>query len=654
MLLFACRGAPHATPAAPRETIAAPACQRSGSSSLCDDFRWLEHSDDPNVVEWRHQHDERTRKRLSNDPIALALQARAAEITASKSVTVESRVPLPAAGGPTREALFGAPPEGRHYGRLERADGGEAAWVLRRWPGLDRAELLLRSTATDAAPADLLVGLENSNVLWDRTRGGVYYSYTPPTAPHASRFAAREVRFHRLGTAQETDPTVVAANGDLNGSNGNRVLALLRDRYLLVEHTVAFDAPSAFLLLDLETNQRIPLPADTVDTSAQDDTLIVAVRRPDGAHSLHRFDPHTRRAGAELRRFEQAQHFLGVSRVGDYGLLTFGRGHNAAYEITDHEMRTLYQWSDVPGAAAWFYDNRRHGVDVYRGGLLIQHELVEIDPKKARARTLESKPASREALRVDAGLASSRDGTSVPYEVLRRTDAKLDGSAPLWVFAYGGFRYPQWLPFQALITAWVESGGIYAVLHARGGTELGDEWHTAAVRRTHFRTVEDIGACVRELHTRGYGSPHTTLMHGRSHGGLTVARAAIEWPTMASVVLAEVPLADMLRFAERGRGGVTEYGNPEDPADVPSLLRLSSVHAIRREQRYPAFLVTSAERDERVDPMHPAKLVAALERTVAPEVMLRVDRLGGHLGGGGDPGNAMAEALAWLRRRMAH
>src|SRR3546814_7533148 len=41
----------------------------------------------------------------------------------------------------------------------------------------------------------------------------------------------------------------------------------------------------------------------------------------------------------------------------------------------------------------------------------------------------------------------------------------------------------------------------YAVCHARGGGELGDEWHRAAMKATKHLSWEDFIACRSEEHT---------------------------------------------------------------------------------------------------------------------------------------------------------
>ncbi|MDP3493071.1 MAG: S9 family peptidase, partial [Hyphomonadaceae bacterium] len=66
--------------------------------------------------------------------------------------------------------------------------------------------------------------------------------------------------------------------------------------------------------------------------------------------------------------------------------------------------------------------------------------------------------------------ATSRDGTKVPYFVVRPKDAPMDGSTPTMMFGYGGFQVsypPVYKP--ELGKLWLEKGGAYVIANIRGG-----------------------------------------------------------------------------------------------------------------------------------------------------------------------------------------
>lgn len=74
--------------------------------------------------------------------------------------------------------------------------------------------------------------------------------------------------------------------------------------------------------------------------------------------------------------------------------------------------------------------------------------------------------------------ATSLDGTRVPYFLVSRKDAKLDGSTPTLLYGYGGFEISMTPGYAATVgVGWLEMGGAYAVANIRGGGEFGPRWH---------------------------------------------------------------------------------------------------------------------------------------------------------------------------------
>jgi len=70
--------------------------------------------------------------------------------------------------------------------------------------------------------------------------------------------------------------------------------------------------------------------------------------------------------------------------------------------------------------------------------------------------------------------ATSKDGTKVPYFVVRGKDTKFDGTNPTLLYAYGGFLVSQTPAYAATVgKLWLEKGGVYVVANIRGGGEFG-------------------------------------------------------------------------------------------------------------------------------------------------------------------------------------
>lgn len=75
---------------------------------------------------------------------------------------------------------------------------------------------------------------------------------------------------------------------------------------------------------------------------------------------------------------------------------------------------------------------------------------------------------------------NSQDGTRVPLFVVRHKDTKLDGTAPCWLYAYGGFNIPITPSFSPWRMTWIaQYGGVLVDVSARGGGEYGIKVSTA-------------------------------------------------------------------------------------------------------------------------------------------------------------------------------
>ena len=105
-------------------------------------------------------------------------------------------------------------------------------------------------------------------------------------------------------------------------------------------------------------------------------------------------------------------------------------------------------------------------------------------------------------------LATSKDGTRVPYFQVSRKDMKPDGKNPTLLYGYGGFGIPE-VPGYGPTTgaAWLEKGGVFVVANIRGGGEFGPEWHEAAIRSNRQRSYDDFIAVAEDLVRRKVTAP---------------------------------------------------------------------------------------------------------------------------------------------------
>ena len=67
----------------------------------------------------------------------------------------------------------------------------------------------------------------------------------------------------------------------------------------------------------------------------------------------------------------------------------------------------------------------------------------------------------------------------VPVSIVRRKDTPTDGSAPLYLYAYGAYGHAIPPSFSASRLSLLDRGFIAAIAHIRGGDDLGYHWYEA-------------------------------------------------------------------------------------------------------------------------------------------------------------------------------
>ena len=87
-------------------------------------------------------------------------------------------------------------------------------------------------------------------------------------------------------------------------------------------------------------------------------------------------------------------------------------------------------------------------------------------------------------------------------------------------------------------------------------------------------------------------------------------------PELFGAALPRVGVLDMLRFHKftAGRFWTDDYGSSDNPEEFQALLAYSPYHNVRPGTHYPATLISTADTDDRVVPMHSFKFAAALQQ----------------------------------------
>ena len=252
--------------------------------------------------------------------------------------------------------------------------------------------------------------------------------------------------------------------------------------------------------------------------------------------------------------------------------------------------------------------------------------------------------------------ATSRDGTKIPYFIVQPKDLELDGTAPVYMTAYGGFGV-SYRPFYGGImgNSWLSHGGVFVLANIRGGGEFGPAWHEAAVGPNHYRNFEDLIAVAEDLIARKITSPEHLGIVGGSQGGLLVGGSLMLRPDLFGAVVSAVPLLDMKRFNKllNGASWVSEYGNPDIPEDWAYMKKWSPYQLVAKDGDYGEPFFWTTTRDDRVHPGHARKMVAKMLSQGHP-VLYFENTEGGHGAGSTNAQSARTTALqyAYLWRML--
>jgi prolyl oligopeptidase len=217
--------------------------------------------------------------------------------------------------------------------------------------------------------------------------------------------------------------------------------------------------------------------------------------------------------------------------------------------------------------------------------------------------------------------AVSKDGTKVPYFVVRRKDMKYDGTNPTLLTAYGGFQISETPVYSPLVgKLWLERGGVFVLANIRGGGEFGPAWHEAGLKTHRQRIYDDFAAVGHDLVTRQITSPRRLGIEGGSNGGLLMGVQMTQHPEMWNAIVIAIPLLDMLRFEQIAAGAswVGEYGSVSVPEERAFLASISPYNQLKPDVNYPEPLIFTTTKDDRVGPVHARKFAAKMEEFKKP------------------------------------
>ena len=237
--------------------------------------------------------------------------------------------------------------------------------------------------------------------------------------------------------------------------------------------------------------------------------------------------------------------------------------------------------------------------------------------------------------------ATASDGTRIPMSMVYRKGVKLDGTAPLLLYAYGSYGISIPPSFSSSRLSLLDRGVIYVIAHIRGGGELGEEWRQAGRMMNKMNTFTDFIACGDTLVKNKYTSSDRLVIQGGSAGGLLMGAVSNMRPDLFKAVVAQVPFVDVLNTMLDASLPLTtseyiEWGNPNEKPAFEYMKQYSPYENVGKKN-YPAMLVKVSVNDSQVPYWEGAKLVAKLRalKTDNNPLLLKVNFGAGHGGSSG-------------------
>tara|TARA_B100001971_G_C18252538_1_gene579420 strand:- start:1148 stop:3262 length:2115 start_codon:yes stop_codon:yes gene_type:complete len=231
--------------------------------------------------------------------------------------------------------------------------------------------------------------------------------------------------------------------------------------------------------------------------------------------------------------------------------------------------------------------------------------------------------------RTERVYATVRDGTEVPISLVYRKGFRKHTDNPLYVYGYGSYGSSINPTFRSSRLTLLDRGFVYAILHVRGGEEMGRNWYENGKMLFKRNTFLDFIDATKYLLENGYGGRDKVFAAGGSAGGLLMGVIANEAPELYKGIIAHVPFVDVVttmldESIPLTTGEFDEWGDPKIKKYYDYMLSYSPYDQVKA-QDYPNMFVTTGLYDSQVQYFEPVKWVAKLRDMKTDDNLLLMD-----------------------------
>ena len=680
-------------PATPKK----PITDRYFDTKVIDDYRWLENASDPAVQQWSAAQEALARRAVESLPQYAPLKKQLTALTRSASPTFSG---LTVAGG--KLFAYYSDPEAQQPSLVTLADSTDPAsrhtvldpnhldrkgltaidWFVPSHDGRlvavslskngsEDGTLHIYETSSGQEAGEAIPRVQyptaGGSLAWAADSKSFWYTrYPDDTAPEADRHFFLQTYFHTLGKKWQDDPLVL---GTADG--------LPRIAEIFLDNTYAPDMVLASAQKgDGGEWQQWLLKPDGSKIKIADfaDRVVSARIGPDRA--LYMVSLSNALNGKILKlepgatRLAQAKTIVAASdaaiqvSANQEALVIAGPRLYVNYIDGGPNVVRSFNLDGSKAAQLPLPDISTFSnlVALDQGELLVKVGNY-LKPDRyvrfiaATQRIVETKLAKQSPVNFDDAevlrlFATSKDGTQVPVNVIRKRGTALNGKNPTLLYGYGGYGVNQQPHFGDVnVRVWLDAGGVYAEANIRGGAEYGERWHLEGNLTKKQNVFDDFAAAGQTLIDQRYTDSAHLALRGGSNGGLLMGAMITQHPRLARAVVAQVGIFDMLRVELDPNGvfNTTEFGTVKDPAQFKALFAYSPYHHVVAGTQYPAVMMMTGANDGRVNPMQSRKFTAALQAANASKrpILLRISSTSGH-GIGSSLDDRIDQSATWL------
>lgn len=398
---------------------------------------------------------------------------------------------------------------------------------------------------------------------------------------------------------------------------------LLQPRRQGMEYTVEHHGNDFYIVTNDNALNFKLMKAPVADPRQENWTEVIGHRPDVKLDGVDAFAGHLaiyeRHAGLKRMRMRDVQgggeHYVSFPEP----VYTFSAGPNAEFETT--QVRLTYT-SLVTPRTVFDYDVTTRQLELKKQDEVLGGYNPELYETKRE-------------------LATAPDGVKVPISIVYRKGARLDGTHPALLYAYGSYGASMDPSFSSSRLSLLDRGFVFAIAHIRGGGDMGRPWYEDGKLLKKKNTFTDFIASAEHLIARGYTSSDRLAIQGGSAGGLLMGAVANMRPDLFAAVVAQVPFVDVINTMLDASIPLTvieyeEWGNPANRAYYDYMMSYSPYDNVEAKD-YPHILVTAGLNDPRVQYWEPAKWTAKLRamKTDNNRLLLKTNLGAGHGGPSG-------------------